>query len=123
MSQSTTIEERALALVKQCKQCAGERRLWADGKAHYPAYTGPTVACPACGGTGTEPLETEDSIAFARAERELQREKDAELIPQNWLDPLLSCAEAMIGQPPYTCSDVERLLIALRATILAQDVV
>lgn len=36
-------------------------------------------------------------------------------IPANWLDPLLTGPNAVIGHPPYNCHDVERLFNALRA--------
>lgn len=35
-------------------------------------------------------------------------------IPTSWLDPLLTGPHAVLGQPPYNCHDVERLLNALR---------
>lgn len=36
-------------------------------------------------------------------------------IPTSWLDPLLTGPHAVLGPPPYSCHDVERLLHALRA--------
>ena len=36
-------------------------------------------------------------------------------IPTNWTDPLLTGPEAVIGNPPYDCRDIERLLNAIRA--------
>jgi hypothetical protein len=35
-----------------CSRCEGEGNTWADGKVHYPSYTGPTAPCPNCGGSG-----------------------------------------------------------------------
>ena len=35
-------------------------------------------------------------------------------IPTNWLDPLLTGPDAVIGKPPYNCKDIERLLNALQ---------
>lgn len=35
-----------------CMRCEGNGKLWADGKAHYPSYEGPTVNCGNCGGSG-----------------------------------------------------------------------
>jgi hypothetical protein len=35
-------------------------------------------------------------------------------IPTSWLDPLLTGPDAVIGMPPYTCRDIERLLSAIR---------
>lgn len=34
-------------------------------------------------------------------------------IPTNWLDPLLTGPDAVIGNPPYNCRDIERLLRAI----------
>jgi hypothetical protein len=34
-------------------------------------------------------------------------------LPTNWLDPLLSGPNAVIGNQPYDCKDIERLLCAL----------
>lgn len=41
------------------------------------------------------------------------------LIPDSWLDPLLTGPSAVIGKPPYTCKDIERLLWALRERLRA----
>ncbi len=38
-------------------------------------------------------------------------------VPNNWLDPLLTGPKAVIGQPPYNCKDIERLLNAVRARV------
>lgn len=38
-------------------------------------------------------------------------------IPRTWLDPLLTGPKAVIGDPPYNCKDIERLLAALRARV------
>ena len=38
-------------------------------------------------------------------------------IPDNWLDPLLTGPNAVIGVPPYNCKDIERLLVALKERI------
>ncbi len=35
-------------------------------------------------------------------------------IPTSWLDPLLTGKEAVIGQPPYNCQDIEQLLWAIK---------
>ena len=45
----------------------------------------------------------------------MQRLIDA--IPTNWLDPLLTGKNAVIGNPPYDCKDIERLLSAIRVRI------
>jgi hypothetical protein len=37
---------------ESCGRCEGNGKLWADGKAHYPSYDGPTVNCGRCGGEG-----------------------------------------------------------------------
>lgn len=39
----------------------------------------------------------------------------SDLIPTSWLDPLLTGFESVIGNPPYSCRDIENLLNALRA--------
>lgn len=46
-----------------------------------------------------------------------ERERCAQLVPTNWLDPLLTGPRAVIGKPPYNCPDIERLLSALAAAI------
>ena len=42
-----------------------------------------------------------------------------EVIPTNWLDPLLTGPNAVIGEPPYGCQDIERLLRALSDKLTA----
>jgi hypothetical protein len=42
-------------------------------------------------------------------------------IPTNWLDPLLTGKGAVIGQPPYNCKDIERLLTALKDRIKTKE--
>lgn len=37
---------------ESCSRCGGDGRLWADGQKHYATFTGPTVPCGSCGGTG-----------------------------------------------------------------------
>ena len=46
-------------------------------------------------------------------------EKVREVIPTNWCDPLLTGKDAVIGNPPYTCQDIERLLSALGKRVAA----
>jgi hypothetical protein len=36
------------------------------------------------------------------------------IIPHNWLDPLLTGKTSVIGKPPYSCDDIEKLLNAIR---------
>ena len=38
-------------------------------------------------------------------------------IPSNWCDPLLTGKNAVIGEPPYDCTDIEQILIAIRDRI------
>ena len=38
-------------------------------------------------------------------------------IPSNWCDSLLTGDGAVIGNPPYDCQDIERLLLSIRARI------
>ena len=40
-------------------------------------------------------------------------------IPSNWCDPLLT-GQAGIGEPPWDCPAIERLLEGLRTDILAE---
>lgn len=35
-------------------------------------------------------------------------------IPTTWLDSILTGEEAVVGQPPYYCQDIERLLQAIK---------
>jgi len=35
-----------------CNRCEGNGRLWADGKAHFPSYSGETILCGDCSGNG-----------------------------------------------------------------------
>jgi hypothetical protein len=37
----------------------------------------------------------------------------AKKVPGNWLDPLLTGPDAVIGKPPYDCKDIECLLNAV----------
>jgi hypothetical protein len=41
----------------------------------------------------------------------------AEKVPTSWLDPLLTGPTAVIGEPPYNCQDIEKLLRAVAARI------
>ena len=41
----------------------------------------------------------------------------AELVPRNWLDPMLTGLTATVGPPPYTGTDIERVLNATRCRI------
>ena len=40
--------------------------------------------------------------------------KLVDMVPTNWLDPLLTGPKAVIGNPPYSCRDIERLLNAVK---------
>lgn len=51
-------------------------------------------------------------------DEELKREL-VDCVPSNWLDPLLTGAQAVMGSPPWGCPEVERLLRAIRARIEA----
>lgn len=51
---------------------------------------------------------------MAPAAQSVKSENVADLVPTNWLDPLLTGPRAVLGQPPYTCADVERLLRAVK---------
>lgn len=41
----------------------------------------------------------------------------AKMVPDTWLDPLLSGDKAVLGDPPYTGKDIERLLSAVAERI------
>ena len=41
----------------------------------------------------------------------------SEHIPVTWLDPLLTGENAVMGDPPYSCDDIERLLIEIKSRI------
>jgi len=45
-------------------------------------------------------------------------EKASDLIPMNWLDPLLTGKENVMGEPPFNCNDVEALLRAIKKKII-----
>lgn len=38
-------------------------------------------------------------------------------VPDSWLHPLLTGPDAVVGKPPFTCQDVERLLLKIRKSI------
>jgi len=41
----------------------------------------------------------------------------ADMVPSNWVDPLLTGPKAVIGKPPYNCNDIENLLNGVRDRI------
>ena len=43
----------------------------------------------------------------------------AKEVPTSWLDPLLTGTTKVVGEPPYGCPDIERLLNAIRKRIEA----
>lgn len=47
------------------------------------------------------------------------REQIEKEFPTSWLDPLLTGPDTVIGQPPYEYLDIERLLLAVKARVLA----
>ncbi len=49
-----------------------------------------------------------------KAER-LFYEKLLAVFPRNWVDPLLSGPDAVLGKPPWGCPDIERLLQKIEA--------
>lgn len=56
---------------------------------------------------------TERAKKAAQKARSKRDKAILDAIPTSWLDPLLSGPEK-IAAPPYTCTDVERLLRAVR---------
>lgn len=53
------------------------------------------------------------------AQTQAIRNKFAAMVPTTWLDPLLTGPKAVIGQPPYNCKDIERLMWHLAERIRA----
>lgn len=47
----------------------------------------------------------------------LRRDHAMRCVPENWCDPILTGPTAVIGKPPYTCRDIEKVLIAVRDEI------
>ena len=78
------------------------------------------AAMVGCG--DTEGVRQWQTIRARLVELEAENERlrgVANLVPSNWLDPLLTGANAAIGKPPYDCQDIERLLNCIRASITA----
>lgn len=48
-----------------------------------------------------------------------QRKAILDCVPNNWLDPVLSGENAVVGEAPYGCPDIERLLSAIRDRLTA----
>lgn len=48
-----------------------------------------------------------------------EQEDILDTFPNNWLDPLLSGPASVLGQPPFDCPAVERLINALRERVAA----
>ena len=38
-------------------------------------------------------------------------------MPNNWCDPMLTGPQRVIGDPPYECRDIERVLLGIRFRI------
>jgi len=45
-------------------------------------------------------------------------EEILKLFPTNWLDPLLTGKDKVLGEPPYGCPDIEALLNAIKERIV-----
>lgn len=48
-----------------------------------------------------------------------QRKAILDCVPNNWLDELLTGANAVVGEAPYGCPGIERLLSAIRDRLTA----
>ena len=48
---------------------------------------------------------------------EEKEEKILAVFPTNWLDPLLTGPNAVIGKPLFSCQDIERLIEALKGRV------
>ena len=46
-----------------------------------------------------------------------ERKRIVGIIPTNWCDPLLTGENSIIGEPPYDCKDIERLLLAIKGHV------
>ena len=53
--------------------------------------------------------------------RKQERERIVGLIPTSWCDSLLTGKNAVIGEPLYSCQDIERLLLKLKKLIEKSD--
>lgn len=85
-------------------------------KEWYPDNANTNAFCAAIRSLKRPDTATLDEAAI-RAD---EREKCAALIPTNWLHPLLSGPES-VGDLPYDCEEVERLLWKLAAAIRKGD--
>jgi hypothetical protein len=63
-------------------------------------------------GYGEVPSKAQEERASAASAGSL-----ADLVPTNWLDPLLTGKDRVIGEPPYNCQDIENLLRAIKERI------
>jgi hypothetical protein len=61
------------------------------------------------GSAESEALRDRAEVAFEPMLAALEQS-----VPTSWLDPLLTGPSAVIGEGPYTCTDIERLLNAIR---------
>jgi hypothetical protein len=50
--------------------------------------------------------------------REGINEKIEKAIPNNWCDPLLTGEDRVIGDPPFSCQDIEQLLFAIKNKLI-----
>ncbi len=46
-----------------------------------------------------------------------ERKRVLGIIPTSWCDSLLTGENSIIGEPPYDCKDIERLLLAIKGHI------
>ena len=46
----------------------------------------------------------------------------SDLVPTNWLDPLLTGPQAVVANPPYSCLDIARLLRAVKRRLRDAEV-
>lgn len=60
---------------------------------------------------------TKKADAKQKAEKK-RNQAILDAIPTTWLDPLLTGPDA-IAKPPYTCTDIERLMNAVRERVKA----
>lgn len=61
------------------------------------------------------------SLALDAIEKR-ERDRCAACVPTNWCDSLLTGPSAVLGQPPFNCKDIERLLLNIKRRIQMPDI-
>lgn len=89
-----------------------EFETWYDGfKKPYETYDIDIEAiCKEAFNAGKKAIQVEAKVKVQTAEI-------ANLVPTNWLDPLLTGKEKVIGEAPYNNLDIQNLLLAVKERI------